>query len=96
MAGLLSWGGEVAKAWGWDAKLVARLPATSAHWVRIQTSLKNYKWATYAKEWSTRSSLPKHINKKKKKLLKCVFDVAYVFYNFRESVMYVRKGISVI
>jgi hypothetical protein len=31
---------------GWVAKLVARLLATVALWVRIQTSLKYAKWAT--------------------------------------------------
>jgi hypothetical protein len=41
------------------AKLVARLLATAALWVRLQTSLKNTKWATYAKEWPTHSSPPK-------------------------------------
>jgi hypothetical protein len=30
----------------WVAKLVAHLLATAALWVRIQTSLKNTKWAT--------------------------------------------------
>ncbi len=30
----------------WVAKLVARLLATAALWVRIQTSLKNTKWET--------------------------------------------------
>ncbi len=30
----------------WVAKLVARLLAKAANWVRIQTSLKNKKWAT--------------------------------------------------
>ncbi len=30
----------------WEAKLVARLLATAALWVRIQTSPKNTKWAT--------------------------------------------------
>jgi hypothetical protein len=30
----------------WVAKLVARLLATVALWVRIQTSPKNTKWAT--------------------------------------------------
>jgi len=30
----------------WVAKLVARLLATAALWVRIQASLKNTKWAT--------------------------------------------------
>ncbi len=40
-------------------RLVARLLATAALWVRIQTSLKNTKWATEAKEWPTHSSPPK-------------------------------------
>ncbi len=40
-------------------KLVVRLHATAALWVRIQTSLKKTKWATQAKEWSTQSSLQK-------------------------------------
>jgi hypothetical protein len=40
------------------AKLVAYLLATAALWVRIQTSLKNTKWATLVKEWPTLSSLP--------------------------------------
>ncbi len=30
----------------WVAKSVARQLATAALWVRIQTSLKNHKWAT--------------------------------------------------
>ncbi len=30
----------------WVAKLVARLLATAALWVRIQTPLRNTKWAT--------------------------------------------------
>jgi hypothetical protein len=30
----------------WVAKLVAHLLATAARWDRIQTSLKNTKWAT--------------------------------------------------
>jgi hypothetical protein len=39
------------------AKLVARLHATAALWVRIQTSLKKKtKLATKAKEWPTHSS----------------------------------------
>jgi hypothetical protein len=33
--------------------------ATAVLWVRIQTSLKNHKWATKAKEWPTHSSPPK-------------------------------------
>jgi hypothetical protein len=40
-----------------------RLLATAAPWVRIQTSLKNTKWA--AKEWPTHSNPPKEINQKK-------------------------------
>jgi hypothetical protein len=46
----------------WVAKLVPRLLATAALWVRIQTSLKNTKWAT--KEWPTHSSPPKKYTKK--------------------------------
>jgi hypothetical protein len=41
------------------AKSVAHQLATAALWVRIQTSLKNHKWATEAKEWPTHSSPPK-------------------------------------
>ncbi len=41
------------------AKFVARLLATAALWVRIQTLLKNTKWATEAKEWPTHSNPPK-------------------------------------
>ncbi len=43
----------------WVAKLVERLYAAAALWVRIQTSLKNTEWATKAKEWPTHSSSPK-------------------------------------
>ncbi len=35
---------------GWVAKSVARQLATAVLWVRIQTSLKNHKWATYISE----------------------------------------------
>jgi hypothetical protein len=45
------------------AKLVARLFATEALWVRLQTSLENTKWATYANEWRTHSSPAKNIQK---------------------------------
>ncbi len=38
--------GWVAKSEGWVAKSVARQLATAVLWVRIQTSLKNHKWAT--------------------------------------------------
>jgi hypothetical protein len=49
------------------AKSVARQLPTAVLWVRIQTSLKNDKWATFAKEWPTHSSPPKKKKKKKKK-----------------------------
>ncbi len=39
-------GGWVAKSEGRVAKSVARQLATAVLWVRIQTSLKNHKWAT--------------------------------------------------
>ncbi len=45
------------------AKLVSRLFATEALWVRLQTSLENTKWATLAKEWRTHFS-PQKIYKK--------------------------------
>ncbi len=57
----------MAKLEGWVAKSVARQLATAVLWVRIQTSLKNHKWATKAKEWPTHSSPPKKYTKKKKK-----------------------------
>jgi hypothetical protein len=56
------------------AKLVARLLAMAALWVRIQTSLKNTKWATQAKEWPTQSSPPK---KYKKALQKIVISLQH-------------------
>jgi hypothetical protein len=40
---------------GWVDKLVAHLIATTALWIRIQTSLKNTKRATEAKEVPTHS-----------------------------------------
>ncbi len=45
---------------------LARLLATAARWVRIQTSLiKNYKkWATSAQEWPTQSNPLKKYTKK--------------------------------
>jgi hypothetical protein len=52
---------------GWVAKSVARQLATAELWVRIQTSLKNHKWATYEKEWPTQSSPPKKYTKTKQK-----------------------------
>jgi len=45
-------------------KLVVRLLARAALWVRIQTSLKNTKWVTYAKERPIYYSPPKNIQKK--------------------------------
>ncbi len=38
--------GWLSKEVGEVTKFVARLVATAALWVRIQTSLKNTKWAT--------------------------------------------------
>jgi hypothetical protein len=43
------------------AKLVGRLLATAALWVRIETSLKNTTWGTKAKEWPKHSRPPKNI-----------------------------------
>jgi hypothetical protein len=48
-------------------KLVARLLAKAALWVQIQTSLKNTKWATYAKEWTT-CTLARQKNIQKQKI----------------------------
>jgi hypothetical protein len=48
---------------GTVAKLVARLLATAALWVRILTSLKNTKSATQAKEVPTNCSPPNNIQK---------------------------------
>jgi hypothetical protein len=58
-----NYSGLVVYSWGniagrWVAKLVARLLTTAVLWVRIQTSLKNTKWATEAKEWPIHSSPP--------------------------------------
>jgi hypothetical protein len=51
------------------AKLVARLLATAALWVRIQTSLKNTKKGDIKKpkEWPTHSRPPKNTQKLKTK-----------------------------
>ncbi len=38
------------------SKSVARELATAAPWVRIQTSFKNHKCASQAKEWPTHST----------------------------------------
>jgi hypothetical protein len=40
-------------------ELVARLLASAAVWVRIQTSLKNTKWATSAREWPIKQKYTK-------------------------------------
>jgi hypothetical protein len=55
---------------------VARLLATAALWVRIQTSLKNPKWATFAKEW------PTHSNSPPKKYTKRIFSYTKTKVNF--------------
>jgi hypothetical protein len=55
-------GGQIGRS---VAKLLARQLATAAFWNRIQTSLKNTKWATEAKEWPTHSSPAKNIQQKK-------------------------------
>jgi hypothetical protein len=56
------------------AKFVARLLATAALWVRIQTYLKHTKWATQGKEWPTHSSSAKNI-------LCAMCSCAYFFAN---------------
>ncbi len=70
--GWLSWRRWVAKLVGDGcmARLVARLLATAALWVRIQTYLKHTKWATKAKEWPKHSSPPKNIEK----TICCIMD----------------------
>jgi hypothetical protein len=53
---------------GWVAKSVARQLAMAVLWVRIQTSLKNHKWATYGKRRNGRHTVAcqKNIQKKMK------------------------------
>jgi hypothetical protein len=49
---------------GWVAKSVARHLATAALWVRIQTSLKNHKWATHSsppKKYTTKIFIPREV-----------------------------------
>ncbi len=48
--------------------MVARLLATAAIWVQIQTCLKIAKWETETKEWATHSSPPKKCTKRGKNL----------------------------
>ncbi len=61
----------------WVAKLVAPMLVPAALRVRIQTSLKNHKWATKANERPTHSS-------QQKKILKnygiCFLSTWYLFY----------------
>ncbi len=44
---------DVWKDGRWVAKLVARLPATAALWVRIQTFSQKYRMGDISKEWPT-------------------------------------------
>ncbi len=67
--GWLSLGRWVCK---FRAKFVAHLLAKATLRVQIQTSPKNTKWATYAKEWPTHSSRPKKYIKNKIQLY-CTF-----------------------
>jgi len=53
----------VAKLGRWVAKLEARLLATAALWVQIQSSIKSINWTTWAKEWPTHASPPKQHKK---------------------------------
>ncbi len=71
---------------GWVAKSVARQLATAVLWVRIQTSLKNHKWATQAKEWPTHSSPPKKYTKKKVLQEEDTNHVLIFFFAFRSLV----------
>jgi hypothetical protein len=66
------------------AESVARQLTTVALWVRIQTSLKNHKWATKAKEWPTHSSPPKKYTKKKKKIYASPLWTILSEYNSRK------------
>jgi hypothetical protein len=63
---------------------IARLLATAALWVRIQTSLKN---AKSAKEWPARSSPPKNIKKLFSRTVH-IYDtgIAYLQRIFRQIV----------
>jgi hypothetical protein len=88
-------GGWVVIVGRWVAKLVARLLATAALWVRIQTSLQDTKWATKAKEW------PKHFYSPYKKItflshieweLACTYN-RYKYHNpFISIVLYLPKS----
>ncbi len=72
--------GWVAKKVGrWVAKL-ARLLDTAALWVRIQTSLKNTKWA---KELPTHSILPKNILKIRLEKYTTFIKTVYVWIYFQ-------------
>ncbi len=76
-AAKLSWGGLLLQ--GWVAKLVARLLTTAALRVLIQTSLKNHKWATLAKEWPTQS-IPSKIYAKKFSSVLYFFQPLFLFF----------------
>jgi hypothetical protein len=58
--------GWVAKLEGWVAKSVARQLTTAVLWVRIQTSLKNNKWAH--KQRSGRHTLARQKNIQKREI----------------------------
>ncbi len=60
--------------------MVACLLATPALWVRIQTYLKDTKWAKIAKEWPTHSSPPKNIQEKKKEKKKQRDQRGWIFF----------------
>ncbi len=69
----------------WVAKLVARLLAAADLWVRIQTSLKNSKWATQAKEWPTHSEpFQKNLQKREIFFWSAQFNLLLLAY-MRES-----------
>ncbi len=74
------------------SKLGARLLAKAAHGVRIQTSLKNHKWATKAKEWPTHSSPQNKIYKKLNKIVyvTCLTRIKVPFANFTTNIFNIK------
>jgi hypothetical protein len=74
----------VAELGRWVAKLVARLLATVALWVRIQTSLKklNGRHKQRRKEWPTHSSPPQ--NYTKNNMLKMRANFEDFTYNYSQ------------
>jgi hypothetical protein len=72
----------VAKIGRWVVKLVARLLITPALRVLIQTSLKNIKWATYAKEWPTHSGRPKKYTKNYAKMTQWLKHSSPYYHSF--------------